>query len=458
MMPRTFEGQGLDVTGNCSSVETDKTMKALIGKLGIFAICTIFVAALIDPAFAAEEKAKLDTGDTAWMLTSTAIVLLMTIPGVALFYSGMVRKMNVLSTLMQSFTITCLVSIIWTVAGYSLAFSKGDSVLVGNLDFAFLDHLTLDALYGTIPDSVFVVFQMTFAIIAAALITGGVVGRMKFDALLWFIGLWSLIVYSPVAFWVWGGGFLGEAGVLDFAGGTVVHINSGVAALVAAIMLGKRKGYGLENLAPHNLILTVVGASLLWVGWFGFNAGSAVAANGVAGFAMLVTQIAAAAAALVWMAIEWIHRGKPTILGVVSGAIAGLVAITPAAGFVGPKGAMMIGLGAGIVCYWGVGWLKPKFGFDDSLDVFAVHGLGGITGALLTGVFAVEAIGGTPGALEGNVGQIGVQISGIVATILWSGGATAVLLFVIDKIIGIRVDEESESEGLDLSQHGEMMH
>jgi len=415
------------------------------------------LAFAIDPALAQEPKPKLDTGDTAWMLTSTAIVLLMTIPGVALFYAGMVRKKNVLSVLMQSFAAACLVTIIWMVAGYSLAFSKGTSSLVGNLDLAFLEHLTVGGINGTIPDSVFVIFQMTFAIITAALITGAVAERMKFSALLWFIGIWSLVVYSPVTYWVWGGGFLGDAGVLDFAGGTVVHINSGVAALVAAVMLGKRKGYGTENLAPHNLVLTVIGGSLLWVGWFGFNAGSAVGANGGAGMAMAVTQIAAAAAALAWMFIEWINHKKPTVLGIVSGAIAGLVAITPASGFVGPKGALAIGIIAGLVCYWGATWLKPKLGYDDSLDVFAVHGLGGITGAILTGVFAVEAIGGTAGALEGNVGQIGTQIFGIAATIVWSGVASAIILFVIDKVIGLRVDEESEAEGIDFSQHGEMV-
>ena len=412
----------------------------------------------IDPASAAEAKPKLDTGDTAWLLTSTAIVLLMTIPGVALFYAGMARKKNVLSILMQSFTITCLISIIWMVAGYSLAFSKGGNDYVGNLDLAFLDHLTTGAINGTIPDSLFVVFQMTFAIITAALITGALAERMKFSALLWFVGLWSIIVYSPVTFWVWGGGFLGNAGVLDFAGGTVVHINSGVAALVACIMLGKRKGYGVENLAPHNLVLTVIGGSLLWVGWFGFNAGSALGANGGAAMAMTVTQIAAAAAGLTWMLIEWVIQKKPTVLGIVSGAVAGLVAITPAAGFVGPKGALAIGILAGLICFWGATILKHKLKYDDSFDVFAVHGLGGITGAVLTGVFAVEAIGGTAGALEGNISQISTQLYGIAATIIWSAVATAIIIFVVDKTIGIRVDKDSEAEGLDLNQHGEMIH
>ncbi|HIB20666.1 MAG TPA: ammonium transporter, partial [Rhodospirillales bacterium] len=363
-----------------------------------------------------------------------------------------------LATLMQSFAITCLVTIIWMIAGYSLAFSKGTSSLIGNLDLAFLNHLTVGAINGTIPDTVFVVFQATFAIITAALITGAVAERMKFSALLWFIGLWSVIVYSPVTFWVWGGGFLGAAGVLDFAGGTVVHINSGVAALVAAIMVGKRKGYGTDNLAPHNVALTMIGASLLWVGWFGFNAGSAVGANGTAGMAMAVTQIAAAAAGLSWMTVEWFHHKKPTLLGIVSGSIGGLVAITPASGFVDPMGGLIIGLAAGVVCYWGAAILKPMLGYDDALDVFAVHGLGGITGAILTGVFAVQAIGGSAGALEGNAGQILIQLQGIVATILWSGAASAFILFGIDKVIGLRVDADAEAEGLDINQHGEMLH
>ena len=411
-----------------------------------------------EPALAKTAKPALDTGDTAWMLTSTVIVLMMTIPGVALFYAGMVRKRNVLATLMQSFAITCLVTIIWMVIGYSLAFSNSGSSWVGNMDLAFLSHVSVDAINGTIPDTVFIIFQATFAIITAALITGAVAERMKFSALLWFIGAWSIVVYSPVTYWVWGGGFLGDAGVLDFAGGTVVHINSGVAALVAAIMLGKRKGFGVENLAPHNVGLTMIGGAFLWVGWFGFNAGSAVGANGSAGMAMAVTQIAAAAAGLTWMIVEWLHHKKPTLLGIVSGAVGGLVAITPASGFVGPLGALCIGFAAGIVCYWGAAILKPKLGYDDSLDVFAVHGLGGIVGAILTGVFAVEAIGGTPGALEGNSGQILIQIEGIIATIVWSGVASAVILFVIDKVIGLRVDKDEEAEGLDLSQHGEMMH
>ena len=415
------------------------------------------VMAWADPALA-QDAAELDSGDTAWMLTSTAIVLMMTIPGVALFYGGMVRKKNVLATLIQSFAITCLITVIWVLVGYSLAFGGGGGPFIGGFDRILLAGLTPDDLSGTIPESVFIVFQMTFAIITAALITGAIAERMKFSALLWFVGLWSVVVYAPIAYWVWGGGFLADAGVLDFAGGTVVHINSGVAALVAALYLGKRRGLGTQNLAPHNLVLSVIGAALLWVGWFGFNAGSAVAADGAAGMAMLVTQIAAATAALAWMLAEWLLRRKPTVLGIVSGAIAGLVAITPASGYVGPAGALAIGAAAGFVCYWGVAWLKPRLGYDDSLDVFAVHGLGGIAGALLTGVFAVEAIGGTPGALEGNIAQIGVQVWGILATVAWCAVASVVLLFVIDKTIGLRVDEDAESEGLDLAQHGESVH
>ncbi|MHA1112935.1 MAG: ammonium transporter, partial [Alphaproteobacteria bacterium] len=312
-----------------------------------------------------------------------------------------------------------------------------------------------DSLSGTIPESVFVVFQMTFAIITPALIAGAFADRMKFSAMLWFLGLWSIVVYAPVTHWVWGGGFLSDAGVLDFAGGTVVHINAGVAGLVAAIVLGKRVGYGVDNLSPHNLVLSVIGASLLWVGWFGFNAGSALAADGAAGMAMAVTQIATAAAALSWMFIEWMLRGKPSVLGIVSGAVGGLVAITPASGYVGPMGALFIGLAAGAACYWGAVSLKRMLGYDDSLDVFGVHGIGGIVGALLTGVFAVESIGGTPGLIEGNAGQVLIQAEGILATVVWSAVASFIILKVVDLAIGLRVTEEQEREGLDLALHGE---
>jgi Amt family ammonium transporter len=413
-----------------------------------------FIAVMVAlPAQA--QDAKLDTGDTAWMLSSTALVLLMTIPGVALFYGGMVRKKNVLATVMQSFAVCCLITVLWMVIGYSLAFG-GEGTLIGGFDRFMLAGMGLKALTGTIPESVFMTFQMTFAIITPALITGAVAERMKFSALMWFIGLWSVLVYAPIAHWVWGaGGFLLGAGVLDYAGGTVVHINSGVAALVVCLMLGRRIGYGRENLAGHNLVLTMIGASLLWVGWFGFNAGSALAAGDRAGMAMAVTQIATAAAALAWMAAEWTATGKPTVLGIASGAVAGLVAITPASGFVAPFGALVIGIVAGVACYLAATWLKHKLGYDDSLDVFGVHGIGGIIGALLTGVFAVEAIGGTGGLLEGNAGQLGLQAYGIAVTAGYCAVVTAILVKIIDVVFKIRVDEESEREGLDIRLHGE---
>ena len=408
----------------------------------------------VEPALAQDAKPTLDSGDTAWMLTSTALVLLMTIPGLALFYAGMLRKKNVLSMLMQCFAITCLMSVLWMVAGYSLAFAEG-TPYVGGLSKMFLAGMTVEAINGTIPDVLFMVFQMTFAIITPALIVGAFADRMKFSAMLWFTGIWMLVVYAPITHWVWGGGFLGSDGVLDFAGGTVVHINAGVAGLVACIMIGKRAGLGTESLAPHNLVLSVIGASLLWVGWFGFNAGSALAANGTAAMAMAVTQIATASAAIAWMFIEWMMRGKPSVLGIVSGAIGGLVAITPAAGFVDPMGALFIGLISGAGCYWGATWLKKTCGYDDALDVFGIHGVGGIIGAVLTGVFAVEAIGGTAGLLEGNPGQVLTQLWGIGATIVYCAIATAIILKIVDLVIGLRVSEEAERDGLDLSLHGE---
>ena len=428
---------------------------------------TALVAMVIGMVFTATEvlaqaapPPKLDTGDTAWMLTSTAIVLMMTIPGVALFYGGMVRKKNVLATMMQSFAICGLATVLWMILGYSLAFTDGGAAnaVIGGLSRVFLNGMTVGGLTGTIPESVFMTFQATFAIITAALITGSLADRMKFSALMWFMGLWLIFVYVPIAHWVWGGGFLGTAGVLDFAGGTVVHINAGVSGLVGALVLGKRIGYGTENLSPHNLVLSVIGASLLWVGWFGFNAGSAVAANGTAGMAMAVTQIATAAAALTWMFAEWKFLGKPSVLGIISGAIAGLVAITPASGFVGPSGALVIGLVAGIVCYWGSTILKQKLGYDDSLDCFGIHGIGGIIGALLTGVFAAEAIGGTKGALEGNMAQIGLQLYGIGVTIIYCAVVSFIIFKIIDVVIGLRTDEDSEREGLDQSLHGETVH
>ena len=411
-------------------------------------------------AEAAEEAAPtLNSGDTAWMLTSTAIVLLMTIPGLALFYGGMVRKKNVLSVVMQCFAICCIITITWFAVGYSLAFTDGGGMnsYIGGLSKAFLKGVGIDALTLTIPETVFFTFQATFAIITPALIVGAFVDRMKFSALLLFMVLWSLIVYVPVTHWVWGGGFLANAGVLDFAGGTVVHINAGVAGLVCAIFLGRRYGYGSENMAPHNLVYSVIGASLLWVGWFGFNAGSAVAANGAAGMAMAVTQIATAAAALSWMFTEWLVHKKPSILGIISGAVAGLVAITPAAGFVDPMGSLWIGIAAGILCFFASTTVKKALGYDDSLDVFGIHGVGGIVGAILTGVFAAEAIAGKTGLLEGNAGQVLTQIWGITATIVWCAVATFVILIIVNILVGVRVSQASEIEGLDINQHGEVV-
>jgi ammonium transporter, Amt family len=417
------------------------------------------LAILAGPAGAQEAETTLDSGDTAWMLTATVIVLMMTIPGLALFYGGMVRKKNVLATVMQSFAAACLMSIVWMVAGYSIAFTDGGALqaYTGGLSQMFLLGLEADSLTDTIPESVFMTFQATFAIITAALICGAVADRMKFSALLVFLAAWSIVVYAPITHWVWGGGFLGDAGVLDFAGGTVVHINSGVAALVAALVLGPRVGYPHEQMVPHNLVLSVIGASLLWVGWFGFNAGSALAADTAAGMAMAVTLIAAAAGGLAWMFAEWAVHKKPSVLGIISGSIAGLVAITPASGFVAPVGALIIGLAAGVGSYWAVTSLKRMLGYDDSLDVFGIHGVAGLIGAILTGVFAVEAIGGTPGMLEGNGVQVLIQVWGVVATIAWCAIATFVLLKIIDVAMGLRVTKETEVDGLDLNLHGEVV-
>ncbi len=421
---------------------------------GLLGLLPLFFATA---AGAQEAAPALDSGDTAWMLTATALVLMMTIPGLALFYGGMVRKQNVLSVAMQVFATACVSTIVWMVIGYSLAFSEG-SVYVGGLSNLFLAGLAPDAVSGTIPETVFMTFQMTFAIITPALIVGAFVERMKFPAMLLFVTLWVIVVYAPVTHWVWGGGFLGEAGVLDYAGGTVVHINSGVAGLVAAYVVGRRRGYPKEPMPPHNLVYTLTGAALLWVGWFGFNAGSALAADGAAGMAMAVTQIASAAAALSWMVCEWLLRGKPSVLGIASGAVGGLVAITPASGFVLPGGALAIGLLAGVACFWGATWLKNRLGYDDSLDAFGVHGVGGTVGAVLTGVFAAEIVGGTPGLLEGNALQVWIQIKGVIATIVWSALATFVLLKLVDLVVGLRVDPETEIEGLDLRLHGETVH
>jgi len=402
---------------------------------------------------------KISGGDTAWMLTSTALVLMMTIPGLALFYAGMVRKKNVLATLMQSFAITCLVTVLWVIIGYSLAFMPGGP-FIGSLDRLFLNgmlfqkeagKLTVSHLALTIPESVYMMFQMTFAIITPALICGGFADRMKFSAMMWFMGIWSIVIYAPIAHMMWEpSGYWASAAVpvLDFAGGTVVHINAGIAALVCALMLGKRLGYGKESMMPSNLTLTVIGASLLWVGWFGFNAGSAVAADGRAGMAMMVTQVATAVAALAWMFTEWMAKGKPSVLGIASGAVAGLVAITPASGFVGVTGAIIIGIAAGVICFFAATTVKKAFGYDDSLDAFGVHCIGGIVGALLTGVLNVKEISGADASMASQAGAV-------VTTLLYSGIGSFIILKVIDMVIGLRVSEEEEREGLDVSLHGE---
>ena len=415
---------------------------------------------LAGTAFADDAAPKLDTGDTAWMLTSTALVLMMTIPGLALFYGGMVRKKNVLATVMQSFAITCLVTVLWMIIGYSLAFTD-NTPFIGGFSRVMLNGMGLDSvnpLAKTIPESVYMCFQMTFAIITPALIAGAFADRMKFSAMMWFMTAWSLLVYAPIAHVVWGGdGYLNGAGVLDFAGGTVVHINAGVAGLVACLVLGKRVGLGHEHFPPHNLVLSVIGASLLWVGWFGFNAGSATGANTNAGMAMAVTQIATAAAALAWMFMEWGLRGKPSVLGIISGAVAGLVAITPASGFVDPTGGLIIGIVAGIACFFGATTLKSVLGYDDSLDAFGVHGVGGMVGAFLTGVFAKAAIGGEgkSGWIDGNPMQMVTQLEGIAFTVVYCGIASFIILKVIDLVLGLRVEEETERDGLDLALHGE---
>lgn len=398
-------------------------------------------------------KPTLDTGDTAWILTSTALVLFMTIPGLALFYGGMVRKKNVLSVMGYSLSAAAVVSIAWVAVGYTIAFTEGNSFM-GGFDKAMLSGISADALTGTIPEILFVIFQMTFAIITVAIISGSVAERMKFSAWLAFIAVWVIVVYAPITHWVWGGGWLGSKGALDFAGGTVVHINSGVAGLILAYMLGKRMGLGKESMAPHNLTLTVIGAAFLWVGWFGFNGGSALGANGSAGYALVTTQVAAAAAALSWLVVERIARGKGSVLGAVSGAVAGLVVITPAAGFVDVKGALIMGLIGGVVCFWGISGLKRMLKADDALDAFGLHAVGGIVGAILTAVFASKLIMGD--SLPESMGhQIWVQVEGILATVAYSAVLTFIIAKVIDLVIGLRADNDDERMGLDLSQHGE---
>jgi Amt family ammonium transporter len=428
--------------------------------LGLAATAALLGLGLAGPACAQEPT--LDRGDTAWMLTSTALVLMMTIPGLALFYGGMVRKMNSLATAMQSFAICCLVTVLWMIVGYSLAFTPGGS-LIGGFSRFFLSGMSVSGaspLAPTIPESVYMTFQMTFAIITPALITGAFADRMKFSALLWFMGIWLIIVYAPIAHMVWGGGYLGSSGVLDYAGGTVVHINAGVAGLVMALVLGKRQGYGKTPFPPHNLMYSLIGASLLWVGWFGFNAGSAVAADARAGMAMAVTQIATAAAALGWMFAEWALKGKPSVLGIASGAVAGLVAITPASGFVAPGGALIIGIVAGVICFLAATSLKNAVGYDDSLDAFGVHAIGGIVGAVLTGVFATMAVTGATdpvGLIDGNAGQVITQIKGVVVTIVYCAVVTFIIAKVIDLTIGLRVSADVERDGLDLNLHGEVV-
>jgi len=399
---------------------------------------------------------ELNSGDTAWMLTSTALVLFMTIPGLSLFYAGMVRAKNALSVMMQCFTITCVVTVLWALYLYSLAFGDDIGGFVGGLGKAMMAGVGVDSVSGSIPETVFSMFQLTFAIITPALIVGAFAERMKFSAMLWFMVLWVTLVYAPVAHWVWGGGWLGAQGVLDFAGGTVVHINAGVAGLVAALVLGKRRGYPNTPMKPSNLVLTFVGAGMLWVGWFGFNAGSELAADGTAGMAMMVTQIATAAAALTWMFLEWMKYGKPSGLGLVSGAVAGLVAITPASGFVGPMGALVIGIAAAFCCYMAVVKIKRSLGYDDSLDAFGVHGVGGFVGAILTGVFVDAGLGGS-GLAEGvSMGQQVVkQFLGAGATIVYCGVVSFILLKIIDVVIGLRATDEQEQMGLDLALHEE---
>ena len=421
---------------------------------------------LVMPGLALAEEAApvLNSGDTAWMLTATALVLFMTIPGLALFYGGMVRSKNVLSVMMQCFAITGLMSILWMVYGYSLAFDttgmeKGvlnASSFVGGLSKAFLAGVTPQSLTASFPEPVFITFQMTFAIITPALIVGAFAERMKFSAMLVFMTVWFTLVYAPIAHMVWGGdgALMWDWGVLDFAGGTVVHINAGIAGLVACLVLGKRKGFPTTPMAPHNLGYTLMGAAMLWIGWFGFNAGSAAAANGTAGMAMLVTQIATAAAALSWMFAEWIGHGKPSALGIASGVVAGLVAITPAAGTVGPMGALVIGLASGVICYFCATRLKRKLGYDDSLDAFGVHGVGGIVGAILTGAFASPALGGF-GEVQDIALQLWIQTKGVLVTVVYTGVVTYVILKVVDVTMGLRVSEEEESVGLDLAQHNE---
>ncbi|MPZ31615.1 MAG: ammonium transporter [Rhodospirillales bacterium] len=426
--------------------------------------CALTFGLMFASAALAADKPTIDTGDTAWLLVATCLVLMMNIPGLALFYCGMVRKKNVLATAVQAFAVAALVTVLWFIVGYSLAFTNGGDLnaVIGSLSRAFGAGLqgSVHELARTVPENVFLMYQATFAIITPAIIAGAFAERMKFSAMMWFMALWLLFVYVPVAHWVWGGGFLGAAGVLDFAGGLVVHLNAGMAGLVCALVIGKRQGYGVEYMAPHNLVLTLIGASLLWVGWFGFNAGSALSSGELAGSAMLNTHISAAVAALVWMSVEWASRGKPSVLGILTGAIAGLGTITPAAGYVEPWAAMVIGVAAGLVCYWASVVLKTQLGYDDSLDVFGVHGVGGILGTILAGVFATRLINdvnkGQPvGLVDGNGGQVLTQLYGVVAVTVFCGVATWIILKIVDAMVGLRATRDEETEGLDTALHGE---
>ena len=412
------------------------------------------LAALLVPMPAAAATLP-DSGDTAWMLTASVLGLMMTVPGIALFYGGMVRRKNMLSMAGQCFALCCLITVGWIFLGYSLAFS-GDNDYVGNLDLLLLANLQMDDLRGTFPEPLYVVFQLGFAVVSASLITGAVADRMRFSALLIFVLVWSIIVYAPVVHWIWGGGFLKDEGVLDFAGGTIVHINAGVAGLIACLIIGKRRrDTAPRTWHPHNPLFSVIGVSLLWIGWFGFSAGSALSAGTSAALAMLVTQTSAATAGVTWMLYEWWVLKKPSVIGLVSGAVAGLVAVTPAAGYVSPGGAIGIGIIAGFSCCWACAWLKYSLGYDDSLDVFGIHGVGGLLGALLTGVFALDYVGGATGAIQGNLWQVWLQFEGVLAVTGWSIIGTAVILFAMKPFMNLRVSEQEEAEGLDTSQHGE---